>query len=117
MCVCVCAQDILLLEHYELKCVLPSSPADGNSIDSFCVFSKGFFIGCEEGTLTLYEPSDDRVELYKATKTFPIRGNLAHINNMVTRCGARSLAAQCRILTITLSLPPPCPSARPRTPC
>lgn len=84
--------DLLLFEHFELRTVLPTSPADGNSIDCIVPFSKGFVCGCEDGIVRVFEPSEDRTEFYRPTKTLPIHGHPARVLNMALSPSEENLA-------------------------
>ncbi|KAJ9467512.1 77 kDa echinoderm microtubule-associated protein [Diplonema papillatum] len=63
--------DLLLIENCEFKCVLPLSPSDGLSIDVIAAYSKGFICGGADGTIHVYEQSDEK-ELYRKTRTMKI---------------------------------------------
>eukprot|EP00501_MAST-03F_sp_TOSAG23-6_P000811 GSMAST32.ASY1.ANO1.841.1 assembled CDS len=74
--------NIVLFEDYEWTIVLPSSPSDGNSIDSIIPFSKGFLCGCNEGLLRVYERSDEENEYFKCNTIFRILDNPRRIQSM-----------------------------------
>ncbi len=72
--------ELLLFDNGDFHGVLPSSPANGKSIDSIAAYSKGFVCGCDEGVLHVFER--DEKEAYKRSKSFQIESNLVRIKNL-----------------------------------
>ncbi|GMI47566.1 hypothetical protein TrCOL_g2169 [Triparma columacea] len=68
--------ELMIIENFEFKCVLSSSPSDGKRVGSIIAYSKGFIVGSAGGTLRIYERTDETREFYKLSKTFTIKTNL-----------------------------------------
>ncbi|GMH89255.1 hypothetical protein TL16_g11401 [Triparma laevis f. inornata] len=66
--------ELLIIENFEFKCVLSSSPTDGKRVGCIVAFSKGFVVG-GTGGIRIYEKSDDSREFYKLGKVFQIKTN------------------------------------------
>jgi WD40 repeat protein len=73
--------DILVIEGCELKSTLNKSQSEVSSVESLCVFAKGFIVGSDEGVITLFEKTDDR-ELYKRTRSFRNDSNSFKVRSM-----------------------------------
>ena len=65
--------ELLIIENFEYRCMLPTSPNDSKPVGSIVAYSKGFVVGGCNGSLRIYERSDDAREFYKCTKVFTIR--------------------------------------------
>lgn len=74
--------ELWLFENYEFRLVLSCATEENTPISSLCSYSKGFLCGCEDGTLQIYERSDDLREYYRCTKTFRIQNCTSNIGNM-----------------------------------
>eukprot|EP00698_Gefionella_okellyi_P006107 TRINITY_DN15567_c0_g1_i1.p1 TRINITY_DN15567_c0_g1~~TRINITY_DN15567_c0_g1_i1.p1 ORF type:complete len:1180 (-),score=311.31 TRINITY_DN15567_c0_g1_i1:65-3577(-) len=74
--------DLLLFENNEFKMALPQSPADGNSIESFAGYSRGFVCAGDNGIVHLFEKTDDAREAYRRTKTFKIHQNAVPVTTL-----------------------------------
>ena len=72
----------MIIENFEFKCILSSSPGDGKTTGSIVSYSKGFVVGSAEGKMRIYERSDDSREYYKLAKVFSIKNNPTTITNM-----------------------------------
>ena len=68
--------ELMIIENFEFKCVLSSSPSDGKLVGSIIAYSKGFIVGSAGGTLRIYERTDETRESYKLSKTFTVKTNL-----------------------------------------
>jgi len=55
--------DILVIEGSELKVNLNKVQTELSCVESLCVYTKGFVVGCDDGVITLFEKTDDR-DLY-----------------------------------------------------
>mmetsp|Transcript_31356 Transcript_31356/g.74513 ORF Transcript_31356/g.74513 Transcript_31356/m.74513 type:complete len:1197 (-) Transcript_31356:67-3657(-) len=73
--------DLLVIDSLELKAYIPRSPADSNSIESIIGFSKGLVTGSDDGTISIFERSEDK-DLYKRTKVFTIDNNAAKVRHL-----------------------------------
>ena len=51
------------------------------SVESLCVYAKGFIVGSDEGVITLFEKTDDR-DLYKRTRSFRNESNSFKVRSM-----------------------------------
>lgn len=67
------AGELLLFHETDLLTVLPSSPADGKSINCLISFSRGFLAAGAMGILRMYEPTDEPGQYYVQTKEFQLR--------------------------------------------
>lgn len=67
------AGELLLFHETDLLTVLPSSPADGKSIDCLISFSRGFLAAGAMGILRMYEPTEEPGQYYVQTKEFQLR--------------------------------------------
>lgn len=91
---CICATDrgdLILFENtgscIELKCYLKCSPEDDNPITCICPFAKvylilfhqGFICGGVEGTVRVYEESEDALEYYKTFRTLRAGKNVDQV--------------------------------------
>ena len=68
--------ELMIIENFEFKCVLSSSPNDGKRVGSIIAYSKGFIVGSAGGTLRIYERTDETREFFKLSKTFMVKTNL-----------------------------------------
>eukprot|EP00163_Fabomonas_tropica_P019041 TRINITY_DN334_c0_g1_i4.p1 TRINITY_DN334_c0_g1~~TRINITY_DN334_c0_g1_i4.p1 ORF type:complete len:1057 (+),score=414.00 TRINITY_DN334_c0_g1_i4:945-4115(+) len=83
--------DLLLFDLGDLKYVFPTSPTDGNSIDSIIPYAKGFVCGGDGGVLSLYEKTDDK-EYYRMSKQFKIENNAVKIKTLAITPSEDTLA-------------------------
>lgn len=74
--------ELWLLEQFEFRQILSSSPSDGNFVHSILGYSKGFVCGGSGGIIRIYDRSDDGREYYKKSKTFSVEGNSSTITNI-----------------------------------
>ncbi|CAM9243116.1 unnamed protein product [Phaeothamnion confervicola] len=70
--------ELLLLEAFDFRCVLPCSLGGGRPVTALAPTIKGFVSGGPEGTLRVFERSDDARENFKCLKTFRVDGG-AHM--------------------------------------
>jgi len=73
--------DLLVVDGVELKAFIPRAPSDSTSIESVIWYSKGLVTGSDDGTLTMYEKSDEK-DLYKKGKSFQIDNNAVKIRHL-----------------------------------
>jgi WD40 repeat protein len=73
--------DILVIEGSELKANLNKVQTELSCVESLCVYSKGFVVGCDDGVITLFEKTDDR-DLYKRTRSFRNESNSFKVRSM-----------------------------------
>jgi WD40 repeat protein len=84
--------DLLLFDNFEFKAVLANPTEGDESIDCMVRWSKGFLCGGANGTLRVYEQSEDAREHYKSSKVFKIEGNLCRITNLAISPSEDNLA-------------------------
>ena len=73
--------DLLVIDGVELKAFIPRSPSDSNSIESIVGFSKGLVTGSDDGSIAIYEKTDEK-DLYKRSKVFAIDSNAVKIRHL-----------------------------------
>ncbi len=76
--------EVLLFEYtgaYELKAVL-ATDTPGRKICCIAAYNKGFIVGCDQGTLNVFERSDETSEMYKLGKVFKIPSVDANIGSL-----------------------------------
>ena len=73
--------ELLVIDSSELKAYIPRSPTDSNSVESIVSFAKGLITGNDNGTISIFERSDDK-DLYKLTKTFSIESNAVKVRHL-----------------------------------
>lgn len=110
---CICATDrgdLILFENtgscIELKTYLNCSPSDGNALYCICPFAKGFICGGVDGTVRVFEESEDSLEYYKIFRTLHTKKSIdpvIHITISPTEDTMLCCNRDCQVYTLSLS--------------
>ena len=84
--------ELLLYEAGTFVDVLKESPGEGSAVAAVTFFSKGFVAAGDEGTLMVFERSEEPGEYYRRTKLFALEGgNNVQVTNLSVSPSEESL--------------------------
>eukprot|EP00286_Rhodomonas_abbreviata_P019738 CAMPEP_0181309260 /NCGR_PEP_ID=MMETSP1101-20121128/11919_1 /TAXON_ID=46948 /ORGANISM="Rhodomonas abbreviata, Strain Caron Lab Isolate" /LENGTH=1189 /DNA_ID=CAMNT_0023415733 /DNA_START=168 /DNA_END=3733 /DNA_ORIENTATION=- len=74
--------DLLVVDGVELKAFIPRAPSDSSSIESVIGYSKGLVTGSDDGTISVYDKSEETKEQYKKGRTFTVDASAVKIRHL-----------------------------------